>query len=464
MEILDKHQSFMDENDGKQEIVDKMTNKRSLECNDGIGKKSKKDEKEDDVLIPKKLIKKEQDKKNEIQESTDMFRKKLRDAIKILGIEKVKNNLNSNSKLSMNKDGEAIILMKCANPSCEDPWKERVPNYFFKSNKGKNWLLSKPGYETLHNSISTSCKQCRILQQSFKIANYHLTQENHVFCRYSKLTRDWFEKESNKHNGRYYISNQLINLNKDDFYRASPNRKNNTIEKKPSEHSPENCEIIELVFNISQYDVIEDISKAISHIFELAIHGFEHGIDTSNLVEDAKRNFASLSCRENGVDAHLIKDRSNYDKQRRDRDLKYILVRMIYHSINRDKTKRRSELIDEDYPTIKNNIFQLLIDQKFICAYSGVSMKIENGSQRFSLERKDNAKPHFGPNGELDNVVWICRIFNGPCLQMSRYRFLEILLSQIRKPMSEDVRKKVELEFSKCEKPIKEVLMSKKIN
>lgn len=299
-----------------------------------------------------------------------------------------------------------------------------------------------------------------MIKNKLLTANYNILQTKYIFEKYNKLTKDWFEKECNKFNGKYYISNQLITTNKKEFYCASANRKNNKIERKPKDHSPENCELLELALNIAQHDVIKDISESIFRIFELTIDGFENTIDTLDLLKEVKRNFNSEP-RENGVTALSRDDPTNYRKQKNNLHIKYILTDMFGHHTCRDKKKEYSDLPKYNLKVIRDNMFQLLIDQKFLCHYSGVPMTIENGPRRFSLERLDNNKPHFDIDSKLSNAVWICRIFNAGHRQWSRYRYLEIFLSQIRRPMSDDVRRKAEIEFSKCEKPMKDVVKNK---
>ncbi len=80
------------------------------------------------------------------------------------------------------------------------------------------------------------------------------------------------------------------------------------------------------------------------------------------------------------------------------------------------------------------------------CAVSGVPLSINNNHRRFSMDRVDNSKPHFGPQGELDNIRFICRIFN-TSRGWTRALFLEALLVQIRVPLNAEVRAAAVLEL-----------------
>ena len=90
-------------------------------------------------------------------------------------------------------------------------------------------------------------------------------------------------------------------------------------------------------------------------------------------------------------------------------------------------------------------------EQQGKCAVSGVPLSIDNNHRRFSMDRVDNSKPHFGPEGELDNIRFICRIFNTR-RGWTRALFLEALLSQIRVPLNAEVRAAAVLELAEIAK------------
>ena len=63
------------------------------------------------------------------------------------------------------------------------------------------------------------------------------------------------------------------------------------------------------------------------------------------------------------------------------------------------------------------------------------------------MDRVDNSKAHFGPQGQLDNIRFICRIFNTR-RGWTRSLFLEALLTQIRVPLNAEVRAAAVLELA----------------
>jgi hypothetical protein len=62
---------------------------------------------------------------------------------------------------------------------------------------------------------------------------------------------------------------------------------------------------------------------------------------------------------------------------------------------------------------LKRHILDRILAQEGRCFVSGIPLTIRNGWARFSLERLDNTRAHFNPDGTLPATsVLVCRLFN----------------------------------------------------
>jgi hypothetical protein len=184
-------------------------------------------------------------------------------------------------------------------------------------------------------------------------------------------------------------------------------------------------------------------------------HAADEDKDWSMLVDNAIKNMNSTP-KENGVTAkHTINGKNNpeYQKQISDCHLPQIISHAISNHIINDRKnfadlEESKSYIDKYKDKIIKLVFEKLVnEQKFKCAYSNVPLTILNSAMRFSFERIDNSKPHFGPEGDIDNIVFICRIFNSRA-GMNRRKFLQCFLSQQLVSLSDSVRAKLTEEYN----------------
>jgi hypothetical protein len=130
---------------------------------------------------------------------------------------------------------------------------------------------------------------------------------------------------------------------------------------------------------------------------------------------------------------------------------------MVHQHITRDVDEKRFVKNEKEHISFVNKVkeasLEKMIAQYLRCAYSGAKFTIENGPRRFSFERNDNAKAHFGDDGSLDNIVFIVRGLNTPG-QMSRLKFLRIFLySPLLAPKcSPEVTEKYQREYDELAK------------
>jgi hypothetical protein len=191
---------------------------------------------------------------------------------------------------------------------------------------------------------------------------------------------------------------------------------------------------------------------AIDDIFQIVAVG--------NIHTAAVDMFANLGNTpvQNGVIATYSRtDHKLYDKQMRTYHLPSILSNSISHHVDGDKKEGRLTNVqvsafrlwlERNRKQFYNSIVSKMThEQQGKCAVSGVPLSIDNNHRRFSMDRVDNSKPHFGPEGELDNIRFICRIFN-TTRGWTRALFLEALLTQIRVPLNAEVRAAAVLELA----------------
>ena len=154
------------------------------------------------------------------------------------------------------------------------------------------------------------------------------------------------------------------------------------------------------------------------------------------------------SPKQNGVTAE-----SNTPKYKKELCKKHLPC-IIGYAINchyRNDIKKKRMLPVQDVKKFKKDMQQKVVDlfaaQNGLCHYSGIPMTIENLWSRFSLERLDNTKAHFNPDGTIpDTTVLVCRIFNGRS-QMSRKKLLTYYLSQQLVEVPAEARLRVQHEL-----------------
>jgi hypothetical protein len=79
---------------------------------------------------------------------------------------------------------------------------------------------------------------------------------------------------------------------------------------------------------------------------------------------------------------------------------------------------------------LKRHILDRILAQEGRCFVSGIPLTIRNGWTRFSLERLDDTRAHFNPDGTLPATsVLVCRLFNVPGT-LNRTKLLTYYLCQ----------------------------------
>lgn len=377
------------------------------------------------------------------EQGTQMMREKLNKTLAEANGDITKIKIKKGNKLIQNPDGTFQMVMTCVRCHQE---KERVPIHFKQQLNGKNWKSCPPGFEYVHNSKTTPCIEC-YNQLNIEHSNTESGKIDSILKR-AKIPliegRKWIKKLREKQDDKFVISGLPMNFaSKTEWMPSVQNLINGYA------HKMETCELIEAEFNVSQHDAIPNIAQAVIKIFS------EVGKDTTSLINEAVQNWKSAP-KDNGVTAKPKingKSTPKYKKQLRAFHLYYIISNAVFYHIKYDyksfeKNEQRKVYTDKYRSKIIDLSFKKLVyEQQFKCAYSHAPLSITNSAQRFSFERVDNNKPHFGPEGDIDNIVFICRVFNSP-VGMNRRKFLQCYLSQKHVPLTEDVRNNATEEYN----------------
>jgi hypothetical protein len=84
---------------------------------------------------------------------------------------------------------------------------------------------------------------------------------------------------------------------------------------------------------------------------------------------------------------------------------------------------------------LKQHILDRILAQEGRCCVSGIPLTIRNGWARFSLERPDDTRAHFNPDGTLPATsVLVCRLFNVRAT-LDRTKLLTYYLRQTMVPV-----------------------------
>jgi hypothetical protein len=129
-----------------------------------------------------------------------------------------------------------------------------------------------------------------------------------------------------------------------------------------------------------------------------------------------------------------------------------VLKRHIYRHVQEDVVHKRQLPIPEInrssfYQIVHDNSVLKLQQQQYRCFYSNVPLSCVPSYCQFSFERLNNKLPHFTEEGTLENVVFVCRLLNGP-RQMSRAKILDYTLHQTLVPLSEEQRQRIMQDFA----------------
>jgi hypothetical protein len=289
--------------------------------------------------------------------------------------------------------------------------------------RGGNKLVTKPGRKSLQKASFDSYVGRMLKKHDGNVSHAQ------------------FDAKFLENNGKCYLLN--VDLTTDGQWRMSMHNLN-------KENMDWNIGCKRL--NTPQYDAVPCKMHAIDDIFKFALAGH---VDTTALCAEMFVNLRSTPA-QNGVMGQRMVDQDLYDNQMKTCHLPYIISASISGHVTHDKKSRRltntqvgasrAWLKDNKKRFYKNIVAKMCFGQKVKCAISGVPLSIENNHRRFSMDRIDNSQPHFGPQGELDNIRFVCRVFN-TTRGWSRALFLEALLTQVRVHLNAEVRAATELEL-----------------
>jgi hypothetical protein len=332
------------------------------------------------------------------------------------------------------KDGS--IYMQCV--MCFI-WFLRNTRYFMASAKGSNFETCEPGHENLNNSTTTPCKQCRSILDKQKRA----ISTNFIHCllrQYEKygFTEEVFYLLLKKQQGKGLITGIKMNLTTNSDNCVGIFKYDSLLDA-----TPENVylEVQELAVQGLQ---IIDLISIWSDIYQCMIEQFLNPVNEKHVafLKFAKTQYYATP---SSIGIISGKDKAAYKKQLMEIHFTTIMKGAISHHVTSDIRMKRivSRPNQATMETIEKNVIKQLKKQKWKCAYSGLPMTIVNGVKRFSFERLNNNLRHFTETGELDNIVFVCRLFNTR-RQLSNVKMLIYFLSQTLLPVPYNVRSIVE--------------------
>jgi hypothetical protein len=304
-----------------------------------------------------------------------------------------------------------------------------------------NFATCRPGFESLHHSISHPCKACR--KANFRVlgpTTKGFIQS--IFWRYPSLNLQWFEETLKKQGGKGPISNMTLNLQAHVSNAVGIHRRNNALG-----HVPANCVLEVQEMNAQQQEAIPCLFAAWFTIYTELARRFGPDPDLTDYVALFRHQY-NKTPKELGFDS-VRKVGNEYDVFRSQYHFKTILSKQIMSHILAD-VQRRAFILPSNRAIFANLVYQKAIaklESQFCrCAFSGIGLTHLREYNQMSFERKDNSLPHFDQDGELSNCVFICRIFNSS-KQLSPKMILEYFLHQTMVPITEEVRAKATAAF-----------------
>jgi hypothetical protein len=219
--------------------------------------------------------------------------------------------------------------------------------------------------------------------------------------------------------------------------------------KPGEEHTPENCCLVALEFNVQQQGAIPDLLEAWKEAFQLTANEIMNTSNTQELLSKIKQWYNN-NPQQNGVtvpcqvtnQSGKKKTNPEYSTLCQKFHLKRILSDMRNINIGKDKDSKRNPNIEPCNLTVES-MYQQLIKQDCKCHYTGIPFSLNRDTWNyFSCERLDNSKNH-----TVENCVFICRMLNGKA-QFNRKKILTSLLSQIHIPLSNECRLKAQDELN----------------
>ena len=324
-----------------------------------------------------------------------------------------------------NGDG---IYMKCV--GCNED-KPRTTLFFTPDNKASNFLSCDAGYESLLNNNTLSCLIC----SAKKCSDYCKTRDGFIrslLIKYPAITRAIYEAAILVIEGKCPLTgHQMPETSNAEFAVGIHNLNNDD----PS-HSTFFLACQEA--NCSQHDAIPCLFEAWTSLITNMLFDEPVEVRIARVVE-FKKNYKQTP-QENGVTApHSTKE---YNKQMKELHLPLIISDMVAAHVQGDlriqllpamSTANRRKLKKK----VQLPLFNKLIAQAASCKYGNVPLSIKNAWNRFSMERLDNSKPHFTPDGDISNIVFICRMINTRSTGWNRKKLLETVLTQPLVPVTD---------------------------
>ena len=354
-------------------------------------------------------------------------------------------------------DASSAIIVppedKCLYETCVRCGKEypATPLYYPIENAGntKTNIERESGKEVISNTPSSGCKECskKVATERSKtddecIRNLVKTYGEKYGC---SLTKEWFRSQPFVCS----ISNIPLHLKKNDSDIWTASIQNN----KPGEkHTPENCCLVALEFNVQQHEAIPDLLEAWKEAFQLMANEIMNPSNTEELVSKFKQWYVDKpkqagvkvpSQITNPADPNGKKIANpEYTKLRNMTYFRAAFGIMLDNVRREDKKSKRNPNIEPCNLTAES-MYQQLIKQDCKCYYTGIPLSLNRDTWNyFSCERLDNSKNH-----TVENCVFICRMMNGRA-QFNRKKILTALLSQIHIPLSNECRLKAQDELN----------------
>lgn len=376
-------------------------------------------------------------------------------------IEKNKTNEKSIKNRRVHIDGfidasGAIIVPpgnKCVYETCVKCGKEypMTPLYFNTEyiDHSKTNIERVSGKEVISNSPFYGCRECskEVAMERSKTDDECI---RNLLKTYGKkyggsLTKEWFLSQLLV----CPISNIPLRLKKNESDIWTVSIQNN---KPGEEHTPENCSLIALEFNVQQQQAIPDLLEAWKEAFQLMANEIMNPSNTEELVSKFKQWYVDKPTQggvkvpsqiTNPADPNGKKIANPEYTKLRNMTYPIAAFRIMLENLrSEDKRSKRNPNIEPRNLTIES-MYQQLIKQDCKCYYTGIPLSLDRDTWNyFSCERLDNSKNH-----TVENCVFICRLMNGRA-QLNRKKILTALLSQIHIPLSNECKIKIQDELA----------------
>jgi hypothetical protein len=329
-----------------------------------------------------------------------------------------------------------VMWMQCKR--CEE-WFERTTEFFGTSGKKMNFEECAVGEEFLYNSYGDPCKKCCNKMQNERIENpqsfVHSLVHNHIKTGFTeKLFYELYEKQQKKG----LISGLPLLLERasvgmychDSFIGHAPGNVYLELQELKIRHDGEDMEHVPNVW-----------TKIYTELHKQFETNFKTNDDHLPLIQSqyfVKPKHIGLN----------TSDVNQYFKIRSKIHFSTIIRNAIHRHIDGDIKSHRFTLPigvtkSQFVYMVRSKAIKKLEQQNWRCGYTNIAMTIESAWTQFSFERIDNDESHFTQTGDVDNIVFICRIFN-TFEQLSMERILTFFLHQNLLPISDQVRSNVE--------------------